>query len=80
MTFAQIVRARRKALGLTQEDLAAQLQVSQRYVSAVETGDAENPTLETIREFARALGLEPGDLEPLLTHKPTTITQEDANA
>lgn len=66
MTFSEIIRARRKALNLTQSDLASTLHVSQRYISAIEAGVSDNPTLETIREFAAALNLEVADLEPLL--------------
>ena len=80
MTFSEIIRARRKALNLTQSDLATTLQVSQRYISAIEAGVSDNPTLETIREFAAALHLEVADLEPLLMPSQTQTIQEDANA
>ena len=87
MPFSDIIKAKRKALGLTQHDLADKLRVSQRYISAIEAGISDNPTLETIREFAEALGLEASDLEPLLAIAPKPLTSatssntpEDVNA
>ena len=86
MPFSDIIKAKRKVLGLTQHDLADKLRVSQRYISAIEAGISDNPTLETIREFAEALGLEASDLEPLLAIAPKPLastssnTPEDVNA
>jgi transcriptional regulator with XRE-family HTH domain len=79
VTFSEIIRARRKALNLTQSDLATTLNVSQRYISAIEAGVSDNPTLETIREFATALHLEVADLEPLLAISTSTSTSTKPN-
>jgi transcriptional regulator with XRE-family HTH domain len=55
--LAQCVSARRKALKLSQEDLAFRIGASQGYISLIESGKL-NPTLETIAELADALELE----------------------
>jgi DNA-binding transcriptional regulator YiaG len=46
----------RKALGLTQTDLAAVMHVSQRRVSAVEHGDLTRTSLGTVATYVAALG------------------------
>ena len=51
----------RQARGLTQEELAERAGFSQQYLSGLERG-ARNPTLGTIYEVARALGVSHLDL------------------
>ena len=51
------VRARRRALGLTQLDLAELAGVGERFVHEVETGSG-NPGLHGVHRLCRALGLE----------------------
>lgn len=46
----------RKALGLTQTDVAAAMHVSQRRVSAVERGDIARTELGTVASYVQALG------------------------
>jgi transcriptional regulator with XRE-family HTH domain len=53
------IRARRRALGMTQSELAAPLTKS--YVSAVENGHVL-PSLRTLRLLADRLGVRIGDL------------------
>ena len=65
MRFGALIRQSRLRRGWSQSALAAQLNVSQRYVSSVENGEADNPTLETICAFARALGLRFFELKPI---------------
>ncbi len=67
MGFAEVVRRGRSRLGWSQTVLAQELGVSQRYISEVEGGESDNPTLETMRRFYRALKLEWRDLELLFT-------------
>lgn len=50
----------RSAVGLSQQELAAELQVSQSRISRIEHGDLERTELATLRKFARALG---GEIE-----------------
>ncbi len=65
MGFGELVRRSRLARGLSQSALATRIGVSQRYVSGVEHGEADNPTLETICAFARALELRFYELKPI---------------
>lgn len=53
-----MVKSQRQSLGLSQAALADALGVSQRYVSKIEAGECENPTLDTIRSFAPILNLD----------------------
>jgi transcriptional regulator with XRE-family HTH domain len=46
----------RKALGLTQTDVAEAMHVSQRRVSAVERGDISRTELGTVASYVQALG------------------------
>lgn len=54
MTFSEQLLQRRKALGMSQEELAAQVQVSRQAVSKWETGDAM-PDLNKLLALADAL-------------------------
>ena len=53
----------RTALNWTQADLARAVGGTQSYVSRLENGEHQ-PTGRTIKKFADALGVEPGDLDP----------------
>lgn len=53
----------RAASGLSQQELARQLQVSQSRISRIEHGDLDRTELATLRKFARAIG---GELEVTL--------------
>ncbi len=48
------IRGRRKALGLRQEDLAAELKVTRQTINAIEN-NKYNPTLELAMKIARLL-------------------------
>jgi transcriptional regulator with XRE-family HTH domain len=50
-----LVRVRRRALGLTQAELAARIDRSPSYISALESGSIA-PSLTTLRHIAAALG------------------------
>ena len=60
-TFGTNVRARRKALGLTQEALADAVKLAPTYVGQIERG-LRNPTLEIVERFGRVLQVSPLDL------------------
>lgn len=59
--FGDEVRRRRKALGLTLEQLAEGSKLSPHYLSTVETG-GRDPSLSTVVAIAKGLGAEPGEL------------------
>jgi ribosome-binding protein aMBF1 (putative translation factor) len=61
--FGAVVRAKREATSISQEDLANQLGMGRRYIGAIERGEAA-PTLDRIVLIAQGLGLQPGDLLP----------------
>ena len=46
----------RKQAGLTQAEMAETMRVSQNRVSQIESGGAERSRLETLRNYAEALG------------------------
>ena len=51
-----VLRAAREALGLTQEDVSYEANLTTRSLVQIETGQS-NPRWSTIRQIARALGL-----------------------
>jgi transcriptional regulator with XRE-family HTH domain len=63
--FALMVRRKRKALGLTQQQAAQRIRteeegrpITQSYLADIETGHHPNPRPHLIEEFARALGID----------------------
>jgi transcriptional regulator with XRE-family HTH domain len=56
--LGMLVRARRRALGLTQAELAARIEKSPSYISALESGSVA-PSLMTLRHIAAALDRRP---------------------
>jgi len=68
MQIGSHVRAKRIALGLSQEDLATELGVKHQHVSRIELGDA-TPSLETLLRLSRILGV---STDYLLTGQQTT--------
>jgi transcriptional regulator with XRE-family HTH domain len=54
--FGQAMRARRKALGMSQEELGALAHLEQSYVSDVEAGK-RNVSIDNIARIAKALGV-----------------------
>lgn len=59
--FAANVRKRRRALGLSQEDLAEAAGVHRTYIGMLERGE-KNVTIYNIERVADALGIEPAEL------------------
>ena len=53
--FGKIVRARREAVGVSQEALADQAGLHRTYISMLERGQ-RMPSIEVVRKLARALG------------------------
>src|SRR5262245_4980743 len=63
--FGEVLRGRRVAAGLSQEELAARAALSPNAVSALERGARRTPQRETVRRLAAALALPPGDATAL---------------
>ncbi|MDX3455724.1 tetratricopeptide repeat protein [Streptomyces sp. ME02-8801-2C] len=61
--LGEVLRDRRRRLGLTQEELAERAGVSVRTICHVETGRIEHPRPATVRRLADALDLTGTDLE-----------------
>jgi y4mF family transcriptional regulator len=55
--LGEIIKVRRKALNLTQADLAELAQISTNTLYRLERGEA-NPSLETLSKLAEVLGME----------------------
>ncbi len=56
MQIGSHVRARRKALGLSQSELAKELGVTHQHVSRIELGDV-TPSLQMLLKLSRTLGV-----------------------
>src|SRR5690242_6805320 len=65
-SFAERLRQRRLAAGLTQEALAERAGVSAKAVSELERDPARAPRLDTVALLAEALGLDPAGRARLL--------------
>jgi len=59
--FAQHVRARRKELGVSQEELADRAQVHRTFIGAVERAET-NVSIDNIARISSALGVPAADL------------------
>jgi len=59
--FAKNVRRLRRAMDISQEAFADMAGLHRTYVSAVERG-TRNPSITVVEQFAKALGVEPGEL------------------
>jgi len=56
------LRILREKLFLTQPELAAKAEISHITLNRLENGK-QKPSFKTIRKLAKALGVEPGDIE-----------------
>lgn len=61
--FGSLVREKRQALGISQEELAFRSGLHRTYVGSVERGE-RNLSLENIFVFAKALNCSPKELIP----------------
>ena len=59
--FGKIVRTRRRALDMSQEDLGEKAELNRGYISDIERG-LRNPSLEVIDRIARALRMDLAEL------------------
>jgi len=60
--LSQVLKRTREEQGLTQRDLAKKARVTQGYVAQLEMGIRRNPSIETLKRLARALGVPVTDL------------------
>jgi len=60
--LAKNVKRLREARGLSQEKLARLADVANNTLIKMETGENKNPTLETLKKVAQALGVSVDDL------------------
>ena len=61
VAFGRAVRARREALGISQEALAERCDLDRTYISGVERG-RRNPTVQAVYRIAGGLGVPAGVL------------------
>lgn len=71
-----VVKARRKKLELTQEDLAGQLGISRGSLANIETG-RQNILVHQLYRMAASLGLAPTDLLPAPASDRATASRSD---
>ena len=55
--LGKMIRRKRKALNLTQEQLAAKARMDKQYLSRIETGK-QQPSLNILKDIAKAFGSE----------------------
>jgi len=60
--IADNVRKARKKAGLSQDKLAREADVAYNTVVKIESGENKNPTIETLRNIARALKISVDEL------------------
>ncbi|NLT04855.1 MAG: helix-turn-helix transcriptional regulator [Solirubrobacterales bacterium] len=61
VSFGTLLRARRKELGLSQEELGARAKIQMADISRYENG-SRDPRLTTVARLADALDVPPGEL------------------
>ena len=72
MSIGAIIRQRREEMGLTQDQVAAQVGISKPYLSNIETCKAKNPPTDgKLRALERCLKFDPGTLVKM-AHKART--------
>lgn len=82
MSIGKNLKLLRQSADLTQTDLARKSGVDQSMISKIERGEFENPTIDTLRGLAKALGCGIVDLLPeedklgLRTRKPQDLSIE----
>ncbi|HJN63047.1 MAG: helix-turn-helix transcriptional regulator [Candidatus Pacebacteria bacterium] len=60
--IADNVRKARKKAGLSQDKLARKADIAYNTVVKIESGENNNPTIETLRSIAKALSVDLNDL------------------
>jgi len=57
-----VIKALRKAKGLSQVQLAKRARIAQPYLVRLESGERKNPSLATLKRLAKALGVPVAEL------------------
>jgi transcriptional regulator with XRE-family HTH domain len=80
--FSSMIRARRRELGLTQKDVAAQIHteegraIGQTYLAEIERGHHPNPRPHLIEQFAQALKIDRDVLYLAARQVPPEVAEE----
>jgi transcriptional regulator with XRE-family HTH domain len=78
-TFGEAIRARRRQLDLTQEDVARRIKFSVPYLGQLEAG-SRRPSEEVLARLAQVLGLDCGELFFLVNPKARALLHAHARA
>ena len=70
--LGRVIRTRRKALGMTQETLAAKLDISRGSLANIETG-RQNVLVHHLYKLGSVLNLEPTDFLPITSNATTRL-------
>jgi transcriptional regulator with XRE-family HTH domain len=78
--IATNLRTLRKVRGLSQPELAAKVGISPRTIARLEAGQVADPSINHVRDLARALGvtvdlISESELEPLTIAVPVKVKQ-----
>jgi transcriptional regulator with XRE-family HTH domain len=73
--FGEALRERRRALGLSQRDLAARTELDFSYISKVENGRLPPPAADTVVLICNALEIPPEELLALTGKIPSVVQQ-----
>lgn len=73
--LAERIRSKRKLLGLTQEQLAENADLSHNYIARIEIG-TKTPSVTTLFKIADALNVNPAEL---ISSEPSTDTRQIEN-
>jgi transcriptional regulator with XRE-family HTH domain len=78
--IATNLRTLRKVRGLSQPELAAKVGISPRTIARLEAGQVADPSINHVRDLARALGvtvdlISESELEPLTIAVPSKVKQ-----
>ncbi len=80
MSIGTIIRARREEMGLTQDQVSVQVDISKPYLSNIETGKAKNPPTDGIlRSLERVLKFDTDELIRMAHEARTPADVREAN-
>lgn len=71
-TLGRLLKIKREAAGLSLNKMAAELGISQPYLSRLERGEYRHPSPKTLLRIAKCLHISPEDLYALTGLLPTT--------